>query len=99
MASFSKLTAWFTHVTLRFISYLVSPPLTDSSILGSDSDYLWRDKIQKKLAVHFTQLCMKEFITLIQEFPESTPCLEDLKRALGMSQMNDQFVAQVIQQL
>ena len=54
MASFSKLTAWFTHVTLRFISYLVSPPLTDSSILGSDSDYLWRDKIQKKLAVNFT---------------------------------------------
>ena len=49
--------------------------------------------------MHFTKLCMKEFITLIQEFPESTPCLEDLKRALGMSQMNVQFVAQVIQQL
>ena len=45
MASFSKLTSWFTHVTLRFISYLVSPLLTDSSILDPDSDYLWRDKI------------------------------------------------------
>ena len=46
-----------------------------------------------------TELCTKEFITLIQEFPESSPCLEDLKVSLNISKMNDQFVTEVIGQL
>lgn len=75
---FDKLTSWFTHVLLRFISYTVSHT-------GEEPTYLWKDQMLRKLAVSFTNICTKEFITLIQEFPESTPCLKDLKRALAVS--------------
>ena len=88
-ASFDRLLQWFTHVVLRFISYLTSH--TGSSAQA----YIWRDRIQKKLALNFTELCTKEFIRLIQEFPESTACLQDLKIALQISQVNDKFVQQV----
>ena len=43
-----------------------------------------------------TELCTREFITLIQEFPESSPLLEDLKVSLGICVLNEQFVAEVI---
>jgi hypothetical protein len=48
------------------------------------------------LAVSLMRLCTKDFVRLIQEFPESTPCLKDLNRALEISKMNEKFVAEVI---
>ena len=51
------------------------------------------------MAVSFTNFCTKEFVTLIHEFPESTPCLQDLKKALALSNLNVPFVAHVIEAL
>ena len=48
------------------------------------------------MAISLTKLWTREFIQLIQEFPNCTPCLEDLKEALSFCKMNEQFVTDVI---
>ena len=81
MPSFDQLLAWFTHVVLRFTSYIVQHP--------TQKGYMWKNKIVKMLAIQFTQFCSREFISqIIYNFPESTPCLEDLKKALALSNLN-----------
>ncbi len=81
MKSFDKLLAWFTHVVLRFNSYILS--------YMDDKGYIWREKVVKMLAVSYTQFCSKAFIShIITNFPESTPTLEDLKKALVLSNLN-----------
>ena len=57
---------------------------------------MWTDKMERDLSVCITKLWTREFIQLIQEFPDCTPCLEDLKEALTFCKMNEQFVANVI---
>lgn len=73
---------------MRFISYMLRDTDTQAS-----TGYIWCDKIENKLAVSFTKFCTTEFLRLIQEFPKSTPCLNDLKKALAFSNMNSSFVA------
>lgn len=63
---FNRLETWFTHIVLRFLTHLICP---------SDTSYVWKEKITTLLAVRLTEIFTKDFITLIQRFPESTPCL------------------------
>ena len=55
--------------------------------------------MEKNLSISLTKLWIREFIQLIQEFPDCTPCLEDLKEALAFCKMNEQFVMEVIELL
>ena len=81
--SLGNLRSWFKHIVLRFISFIA---LQDQP---TGSDYLWAAAMETQLQKSFIKIWTQEFIQLIQEFPECTPCLEDLKKALAFCKMND----------
>lgn len=82
--SLKLLKEWFRHIVLRFINYLATPRDKITS-----KTYMWTDKMEKELSISITKLWTREFIQLIQEFPDCTPCLEDLKEALTFCKMNE----------
>ena len=92
--SLAKLKEWFRHIVLRFINYLATP--LNQIQKSKTRIYMWNDKMEKQLSISLMKLWTREFIQLIQEFPDCTPCLEDLKEALAFCKMNEQFVTEVI---
>jgi len=87
----SKLLEWFNVLVLRFINFLVKDlrqlPLTEQLEEINSPSYMWHSKMERTLMTSFTSMWTGHIIDLVHVFPDSTPVLRDLKKAVESCEM------------